>query len=72
MDIFAHKIPLLFVAGDSDQVVSFELNSKKVIDYCKTNGVQLKYIVKNGCKHHPHSLEDVTPIYILFAVKVNN
>jgi len=61
-EFFSHKIPLLIVAGDSDQVVDFTLNSKKVIDYCKVNNVPLKYIVKNGCKHHPHSLEDVSPI----------
>jgi pimeloyl-ACP methyl ester carboxylesterase len=61
-EFFAHKIPLLIVAGDSDQVVDFNLNSKKVIDYCNANNIPLKYIVKNGCKHHPHSLEDVTPI----------
>ena len=61
-EFFAHKIPLLIVAGDSDDVVDFTLNSKKIIDYCKTNNLPLKYIVKKGCKHHPHSLEDVEPI----------
>ena len=61
-EYFNLGIPLMLIAGDSDQVVDFNLNSKKVIDYCKTNNLPLKYIVKKGCKHHPHSLEDVTPI----------
>jgi pimeloyl-ACP methyl ester carboxylesterase len=61
-EYFNLGIPLMLIAGDSDQVVDFNLNSKKVIDYCNANNIPLKYIVKKGCKHHPHSLEDVTPI----------
>ena len=61
-EFFEHKIPLLLVAGDSDQVVSYERNSLKVIDFCKENSIPLEYYVKPGCLHHPHSLEDVTPI----------
>ena len=31
-------------------------------EYCKENGIEITAIVKPDCKHHPHSLEDVTPI----------
>jgi len=61
-EYFNLKIPTLLVAGDSDEVVPYEANSKKMIDYCETKGVPLTYSVKPGCLHHPHSLEDVSPI----------
>ncbi len=61
-EFFSYNIPLLLVAGGSDEVVPFERNSKKVIDYCEQKGIKLEYFVKPDCKHHPHSLEDVTPI----------
>jgi len=59
---FKRGIPMLIVAGDNDTTVTFERNSKKVIDYCKENNIKLEYYVKKGCGHHPHSLEDVAPI----------
>lgn len=61
-EFFDLKIPLLIVAGGSDEVVDYNKNSAKVIAYCKDNKIPLKYYVKPECKHHPHSLEDVTPI----------
>lgn len=61
-EFFDKKIPLLVVAGGADEVVPFEKNAGKVIEYCRNNGVALKYFVKPECKHHPHSLEDVGEI----------
>lgn len=61
-EFFALGIPLLLVAGGADEVVPYEANSKKLIDYCKENNIDIKYIVKPECLHHPHSLDDVTPI----------
>ena len=61
-EFFDLRIPLLLVAGDSDQVVDFEKNSNTLINYCLDNKIKLKYYVKTGCKHHPHSLDDVSPI----------
>ena len=59
---FALGIPLLLVAGGKDELVHFEKNAGVVIEYCKRNGVEIEYIVKPECGHHPHSLGDVTPI----------
>lgn len=67
---FKRNIPIIIVAGDNDKTVTFERNSKVVIDYCEKNNINLKYYVKKGCGHHPHSLEDVTPI-VDFVSKVN-
>ncbi len=61
-EFFSHNIPFLLVAGKVDDVVPFERNAGTVIDYCKTNAIDLEYYVKPECGHHPHSLEDVTPI----------
>lgn len=61
-EFFSHKIPLLLVAGDSDEIVPFDKNSERMIDYCERENIKIKYIVKSGCAHHPHSLDDVSPI----------
>lgn len=61
-ELFSHRIPLLLVAGDADEIVPYELNAGKMIDFCTSAGIDLEYYVKPGCKHHPHSLEDPTPI----------
>ena len=61
-EFFSHGIPLLLVAGDADEIVPLDENSEKMIEFCKSNNIDITYYVKPGCKHHPHSLEDVTPI----------
>lgn len=61
-EFFSHGIPLLLVAGGADEVVPFEENSGLMIEYCKKNGINITCFVKPECKHHPHSLDDVSPI----------
>ncbi|MBQ8295479.1 MAG: alpha/beta hydrolase [Clostridia bacterium] len=61
-EYFSLGIPTLVVAGGADEVVPFPQNSGKLIDFCKKQGIALEYYVKPECMHHPHSLEDVTPI----------
>lgn len=61
-EFFSLNIPLLVVAGGADEVVNFERNSGKLIEYCSQNDVKITSIVKPDCKHHPHSLDDVSPI----------
>ena len=61
-EFFSHKIPVLLIAAQKDEVVSFEMCSKRMIDYCKENNIDIKVILKPEGLHHPHSLEDVTPI----------
>ena len=63
-EYFSLKIPTLLVAGGKDEVVPFEFNAKKMINYCNRNGIALEYYVKPDCGHHPHSLENVSPIII--------
>jgi pimeloyl-ACP methyl ester carboxylesterase len=61
-EFFALNIPLMVVAGAVDSVVPFEENAGKLIDFCRENGLQVHKVVKPLCDHHPHSLDDVSPI----------
>ena len=61
-EFFALNLPLLLIAGGCDEVVAFEENSGKLIEHCKAKGIAITSIVKPKCLHHPHSLDDVTPI----------
>ena len=61
-EFFALNIPLILVAGGADEVVPFEKNSGVMIEYCRARGIDIASTVKPDCKHHPHSLDDVTPI----------
>ena len=61
-EYYSLNIPTMIVAGDADEAVPFEKNCKLMIDYAKEHGINITSIVKPGCKHHPHSLDDVTPL----------
>lgn len=56
------NIPVILVSGDSDSVVPYEENGKLLYDAYKANGCPIELIIKEGGDHHPHSLEDNTPI----------
>lgn len=62
VEFFSHGIPLYLIAGDSDEIVPFEYNAGKMLDYCFDNGIRIKNYIKSRCKHHPHSLYNVTSI----------
>ena len=59
-EFFDTKIPVLLVAGDSDEVVNPDENYKIMLDYCKKNNIDIEVHIKKGCLHHPHSLEDLS------------
>ncbi|RLS51132.1 MAG: alpha/beta hydrolase [Planctomycetota bacterium] len=56
------RIPLLHVYGDADEVVPWEENTGKIAERYKALGGEIVLIAKPGVKHHPHGLEDSTPI----------
>lgn len=58
----AAKIPLLHVFGDADETVPWEENTGMVADRYRALDGQIKLISKPGGRHHPHGLEDPTPI----------
>ncbi len=64
--LIQNKIPLYIVAGDSDQTVPYHENGAVLADYYRKHGGVLFETIKEGCDHHPHGLEDLTPL-IRFA-----
>lgn len=54
--LYKYKIPVLLCYGDSDKVVPFDENSKR-LHLPLHNSRLYKTIRKHGCGHHPHSLE---------------
>ena len=67
------KIPVIHVYGDADIVVPYTENTAIVAEKIKKAGGSIKIIRKEGVGHHPHSLEDPTPIvaFILKSLKRN-
>jgi pimeloyl-ACP methyl ester carboxylesterase len=56
------KVPILHVVGDADDAVPVEENTSIVQRRYEAFGGRFELIVKKGVGHHPHSLEDPTPI----------
>jgi len=56
------NIPLLNVVGDADEVVPVDENTAILEERYKALGGPIQVIHKPGIGHHPHSLEDPTPI----------
>lgn len=60
--VLKNDIPVVLVYGDSDTVVPYCENGMLLEKYYKENGGILLAIGKRGCGHHPHGLDDNTPI----------
>ncbi len=58
----ADGIPCAMVVGDDDDDVPHMENAEILVREYERVGAPLLYIVKKGCAHHPHSLEDPTPV----------
>lgn len=56
------KVPLLHVYGDADEVVPWQENTGVVAERYQQLGGSITLIAKPGVGHHPHGLEDSTPI----------
>jgi pimeloyl-ACP methyl ester carboxylesterase len=61
------RIPIIHVVGDADDIVPVEENTLLLKQRYEALGGHVELIVKPGVGHHPHSLEDPSPIvsYIL-------
>lgn len=55
-------IPIISVCGDSDQTVPFKENMDIVRSRYLASGGPVEVIIKNGCDHHPHSLDNPEPV----------
>ena len=61
-ELYQTGLPVLLVAGDSDDCVPYVENGKRLVDEYARLGGEVKLVLKKGCGHHPHSLDDVTII----------
>ncbi len=57
-----NKVPLLHVFGDADDVVPWDENTGLIESRYKALGGPITLIRKPGIGHHPHGLDDSTPI----------
>lgn len=62
------KVPLLHVYGDADDVVPWKENTGLIAERYPKLGGEIVLIPKPGVGHHPHGLDDPTPI-VEFIVK---
>lgn len=59
MDILVkNNIPVILVAGDSDESVPYSENGELLERYYKESGGIIEIHIKPGCGHHPHGLEN--------------
>lgn len=58
----AARIPVLLVAGEADTLVPYSENGAILHREYTRHGGCIHTILKPGVDHHPHSLEDPTPI----------
>ena len=63
----AAKVPLLHVYGDADDVVPWDENTGVIAERYKKLGGDITLIPKKGVGHHPHGLDDPTPIVEFIA-----
>jgi lysophospholipase L1-like esterase/pimeloyl-ACP methyl ester carboxylesterase len=62
-----HHVPLLHVFGDADDVVPPAENTLLLAERYKALGGDITLISKPGVGHHPHGLDDSTPIVNFIA-----
>ena len=58
--LLENNIPIIIVAGDSDEVVPYHENGAILEKFYNDNGGTIEAHIKKGCKHHPHGLEDTS------------
>lgn len=68
--LIEHNIPVIMLYGNADTLVIYEENGKVLEDYYKDNGGDMKVICRSMGKHHPHGLQDSTPIIAFVESKI--
>lgn len=55
-------VPIIHLAADADEVVPYPENTVIIKERYEKLGGKIQVIVKPGLKHHPHGLDDPTPL----------
>jgi len=66
--IIAEKIPVILICGDSDSLVPYVENGRLLAEKYRDCDIPFVEILKENCDHHPHGLDDLTPL-VEFAEK---
>lgn len=61
-ELYETRVPVVLVAGAADRTVIFERNGRLLCDFLRAHNADFLEIVKPDCDHHPHSVEDPTPV----------
>ncbi len=60
--LLENKIPIVLVAGGSDEVVPYHENGLNLENYYKANGGDIKVFIDPARAHHPHGHSDISLI----------
>jgi hypothetical protein len=60
--LVAYKVAMIYVAGETDEAVPYINNGELMEQQYKKLGGTFKLILKKGEGHHPHGLQDQTPV----------
>lgn len=60
--IIERRIPTILICGDGDTVVPYAENGAVLAEKMEASDCPFRKIIKEGCNHHPHGLEDNTPL----------
>ena len=60
--LIEEKIPVILVVGGEDKSVPYCENGLLLAEAYRKAGVELEVYMKPTCGHHPHGLEDPTPV----------
>lgn len=71
-EISQASFPMLHVCGESDQVVPVDENTRIFESKIKEQGGTIEVIYKKEIGHHPHSLQNPTPIVDFILRATNN
>ncbi|HBA49846.1 MAG TPA: hypothetical protein DCZ91_19040 [Lachnospiraceae bacterium] len=65
------SVPLIIVAGGKDETVPWQENGRLLQKAYERGGAAFQLIMKPECGHHPHSLENPSPV-VNFLLKNRN
>ena len=61
-NLIRNRTPVMLICGDSDTDVPYPENGKVLAEILTAAGTPFVHILKPGCDHHPHGLEDNEPL----------
>jgi len=67
-----NNILLISVHGTADGTVPYEDNAKRLVDLWKKSGGRVKMFAKEGGRHHPHGLPDLSELIQVLTAESQN